>query len=283
MIYDTIIIGRGPAGISCGVYLKRFNLNPLIIAYDNGALKDAHFIDNYYGVNHLSGNDLAISGIRQAKELGVSMVDAEVISIEMLDHFYVKTTSGDYEAKTLFLAMGRKRNTLKIKSANLFDGHGVSYCAICDGFFFKNKKIGLVGAGPFMESEYNVLKNFSKDITIFTEGEETKINANIVKDKIKELKGDSNLKAVVAGDKEYLLDGLFIALGTQSGMSLAYHMGLALDDKGYIIVDSNMQTNIAHIYAGGDVVGGLLQVSKAVSDGAIAALKIKEDLASMSK
>lgn len=80
-----------------------------------------------------------------------------------------------------------------------------------------------------------------------------------------------------------MLDGLFIALGTQSGMSLAYHMGLALDDKGYIIVDSNMQTNIAHIYAGGDVVGGLLQVSKAVSDGAIAALKIKEDLASMSK
>ena len=180
MIYDTIIIGRGPAGISCGVYLKRFNLNPLIIAYDNGALKDAHFIDNYYGVSHLSGNDLALSGIRQAKELGVSMVDAEVISIEMLDHFYVKTTSGDYEAKTLFLAMGKKRNTLKIKSANLFDGHGVSYCAICDGFFFKNKKIGLAGAGPFMESEYNVLKNFSKDITIFTEGEETKINANII-------------------------------------------------------------------------------------------------------
>ena len=96
MIYDTIIIGRGPAGISCGVYLKRFNQNPLIIAYDNGALKDAHFIDNYYGVSHLSGNDLALSGIRQAKELGVSMVDAEVISIEMLDHFYVKTTSGDY-------------------------------------------------------------------------------------------------------------------------------------------------------------------------------------------
>ena len=75
-----------------------------------------------------------------------------------------------------------------------------------------------------------------------------------------------------------MLDGVFIALGTQSGMSLAYHMGLALDDKGYIIVDSNMQTNIAHIYAGGDVVGGLLQVSKAVSDGANAALKIKEYL-----
>ncbi len=280
MIYDTIIIGRGPAGISCGVYLKRFNLNPLIIAYDNGALKDAHYIDNYYGVNHLRGNDLALAGIKQAEDLGVNMLDAEVVSVEMLDHFYVKTTKGDFEAKSLFLAMGKKRNSLKIKTANLFDGHGVSYCAICDGFFFKNKKIGLVGAGPFMESEYNVLKHFSKDITIFTENNDIKLDAKIVKDKITELKGEDRLKSVVAGDKEYELDGLFIALGTQSGMSLAYHMGLALDEKGFIKVDSNMKTNIDHIYAGGDVVGGLLQVSKAVRDGAVAALKIKEDLAS---
>lgn len=283
MIYDTIIIGRGPAGISCGVYLKRFNLNPLIIAYDDGALRDAHFIDNYYGINHLNGKDLALAGIKQAEDLGVEMLDAEVLSVEMLDHFYVKTTNGDFEANTLFLAMGKKRNHLSIKTANLFDGHGVSYCAICDGFFFKNKRIGLVGSGPFMESEYNVLKNFSKDITVFTEGEDVKIDAKIVKDKIEELKGNDKLSSVIAGNKEYLLDGLFIALGTQSGMSLAYHMGLALDSKGYIIVDDNKKTNLPHVYAGGDVIGGLLQVSKAVSDGAIAAVKIKDEIQQMKK
>lgn len=281
MIYDTIIIGRGPAGVSCGIYLKRFNLNPIIIAYDNGALKDAHYIDNYYGLNHLTGNELVNAGIEQAKNLGINMVDAEVVSVEMLDHFYVHTTSGDFEAKTLFLAMGRKRNNLKIKNANVFDGHGVSYCAICDGFFFKNKKIGLVGAGPYMESEYNILKNFSKDITIFSEGQDVSIEANVVKDKILDLKGDSRLSIVKTEKDEYQIDGLFIALGTQSGMTLAYHMGLAMDEKGYIIVDDNMKTNLNHVYAGGDVIGGLLQVSKAVSDGSIAAVKIKEDLAKM--
>ena len=279
MIYDTIVIGRGPAGISLAIYLKRFNYNPLVIAYSDGALGDAHYIDNYYGLSHIKGSELVEAGVKQAKELQIDMVDAEVTSVEVLDHIYVTTTNGNFEAKTLFLAMGKKKSGLKIPTAHSFDGSGVSYCAICDGFFFKGKKIGLVGAGAYMESEYNVLKRFSNDITIFTEGEDINIsNVKIVKDKITELCGSDKLEYVQTIGEKYNIDGLFIALGTQSGASLASHLGLATDEKGYLIVDKNYMTNINHIYAGGDIIGGLLQVSKAVSDGANAAISIKKDL-----
>lgn len=280
-MYDTIVIGRGPAGISCAVYLKRYNLNPLIIAKDNGALAEASSIENYYGFKNIPGNELAEIGIAQAKALDIPMVDAEVVNIEYVGHYVVSTPTQSYEAKSVFLAMGKKKAVLPIKNRNKFDGVGVSYCAICDGFFFRGKKIGLVGSGAYMEQEYSVLKNFSQDLTIFTNGEELNNefpNAKIVKEKITDLVGDDRLSSVLCGENSYDIDGLFIALGTQSGMSLAYHLGIALDDKGNLKVDSNYQTNIPGVFAGGDVIGGFLQVAKATSDGAIASLSIKKYL-----
>lgn len=282
MIYDTIIIGKGPCGISCAVYLKRFNLNPLIIAKDGGALEKASTIDNYYGFSSIKGTDLIELGITQAKNLDIPIIDDEVISVEVLDHIYIKTKTKTYEAYTLFLAMGKSRNTLKVKNVSLYEGKGISYCAICDGFFFKNKNIGIVGAGPFMENEYEVLKNFSKNITIFTNEEETKVEGKIVKDKIISVSGSERLETVTTQNKTYQIDGLFVAIGHQSGMSLALHLGIELKD-GNIVVDSKMKTNIPHIYAGGDVIGGILQISKAVSDGALASLSIKEDLKTILK
>lgn len=277
MIYDTIIIGKGPCGITCSVYLKRFNLNPLIIAKDGGALTKAKIIENYYGFNSISGIDLINLGINQAKNLDIPIIDDEVISIDVLDHIYVKTKNNIYECYTLFLAMGYSRNTLNVENASKFEGNGLSYCAICDGFFFKNKKIGIVGSGSFMESEYEILKRFSPNITIFTNGDDTNVDGNIVKDKIVSLIGDEHLSGVKTLNNTYNVDGLFIALGHQSGMTIARHIGIELKDNN-IVVDENMKTNIPHIFAGGDVIGGMLQVSKAVSDGAKASLSIKEDL-----
>lgn len=282
MIYDTIIIGKGPCGISCSIYLKRFNLNPLIIAKDGGALTKAMTIENYYGFNSISGIDLINLGINQAKSLDIPIIDDEVLSIEVLDHIYVKTKTNTYECYTLFIAMGASRNKLKVKNASLYEGKGLSYCAICDGFFFKNKNIGIVGSGAFMESEYEILKNFSNNITIFTNGEDTNICGNVVKEKIISLNGQNHLESVETESNTYKIDGLFVAIGHQSGMSLARHIGLELKDNN-IVVDSNMKTNIPHIFAGGDVIGGILQVSKAVSDGAVASISIKEDLKSIIK
>lgn len=278
-MYDTIVIGKGPAGISCAVYLKRFNLNPLVIGKDNGALEDASYIDNYYGDIHIRGNELAKKGIEQAESLGIEVKTLEVVYVEYDGVYHVVTNNGTFDAKTLFLAMGKKKSQLSIRNKSKFDGRGVSYCAICDGFFFRKKKIGLVGDGAFMENEYNVLKNFSEDITIFTDGGKLSkdFNAKVVEGKIVDLLGDDKITQVETTDGKYDVDGLFIALGTQSGLSLAYHLGLEMDEKGYIKVN-NYKTNLPGIFAGGDVIGGLLQVSKAVSDGSQAALEIKQFL-----
>lgn len=281
MIYDTIIIGRGPAGVSAAIYLKRFNLNPLIIAKDDGVLAETEYIDNFYALGHITGKELVERGISHAKSLDISMIQAEVIEIMPLGETYlVKTNEGEYETKSVFLAMGKKKAQLKVATRNKFDGKGVSYCAICDGFFYKNKRIGVVGSGPFMENEYNVLKNFTKDLTIFTDGgklDKTYDGVKVVEGKILELVGEDRLHSVKTADGEYEVDGLFIALGSQSGMSLSYHLGLEMDDKGFLKVN-NFMTNLPGIFAGGDIIGGLLQVSKAVSDGASAALAIKKYL-----
>ena len=285
MIYDTIVIGRGPAAISCAVYLKRYNLSPVIIAKDNGALENASSIDNYYGFEHISGHDLAELGVKQAKSLDIPIFEEEVIDIQFGETFLVKTNLKEYEAKTIFLALGKKKTELPIKNKNKFDGNGVSYCAICDGFFYKNKRIGLVGAGLFMDNEYNVLKNFSKNITIFTNGDKLQKeypDALVVDERIVDLLGDEKLKALKTANAEYELDGLFVALGSQSGMSLSRHLGLETDSKGFLVVHDFM-TNLPGIFAGGDIIGGLLQVSKSVSDGACASLSIKKYLDNLKK
>lgn len=152
-------------------------------------------------------------------------------------------------------------------------------CATCDGFFYRKKKIGILGAGNFMEEELNVLKNFTPNITIFTNGVDYKNdNFPVNTSKVIEVKGDGNLKSIVTEDGEVELDGLFVALGSADAGDFANHMGLSLDDKKNIIVDKGFMTNVKGVFAGGDVIGGMLQVVKAASDGAQAALSIKNYL-----
>ena len=278
-MYDTIIIGNGPAGISAALYLKRFNYNPLVIGKDLGSLGYTSYIDNYYGFDHIKGTDLILKGIEQAKNLGVDVITDEVTSIEYLPNgFSVKCKSTTYEGLTVLLATGKARNKLNLKNLSNLEGKGVSYCAICDGFFYRNKKLGIVGSGEFMKNELDVLKKFSQDITIFTNGEETDIkDFNVVTDKLVSLQGEDFLTAIQTEKGEYPLDGLFIAYGTANAISFSKHLGLVLDSQNSIVV-KNFQTNIPGIFAAGDVIGGLLQVSKAVGDGAEASIEIKKYL-----
>ncbi len=282
-MYDTIIIGNGPAGISGAIYLKRFNYNPLVIGKDLGALENSSYIDNYYGVKHIKGSDLIESGIEQAKELGIDVLKDEVVSIEYSSNgFLVKTVSNSYEAKTVFLTTGKTRTKLLAKNLKEYEGKGISYCAICDGFFFRNKKIGLVGNSHFMKSELEVLKKFSKDITIFTNGLDTDVSdVAIEKEKIVSFVGDTNsLTGLDTETKHYDLDACFIAIGSANAFSFAKHLGLQIDENNNIVVKDFM-TNIPGIFAGGDIIGGLPQVAKAVCDGALASLEIKKYLSKM--
>ncbi|MGM9972332.1 MAG: NAD(P)/FAD-dependent oxidoreductase [Anaeroplasmataceae bacterium] len=276
--YDTIIIGAGPAGISCAIYLKRYNLNPCVVSLEDSALKKAQ-IENYYGIENISGEELFNNGIKQAKSLGIDVFIDGINSIEFNDGFIASGSKNKYFANSIFLATGKARKKLNVKNFEHLLGSGVSMCATCDGFFFRNKKVGIVGSKKFMESELEVLERFTNDITIFTNGEEYLSNKyKVVSAIITELKGNEKLEAVIAGDKEYPINGLFIAIGDANANDFANHIGMAVDQNLNVIVDEDFMTNIPGIFAGGDAIGGLLQVSKSVGDGANAALGIKKYL-----
>ncbi|MCR5462117.1 MAG: NAD(P)/FAD-dependent oxidoreductase [bacterium] len=266
-MYDCIIIGKGPAGISCAIYLKRFNKNVLVIGKDYGSLGRAKVIENYYGFNSISGLDLAKKGEEQAKNLGIEVITDEVLEIMGLT---VMTKNNSYEAKSIFLATG-KTNKANISG---IDDSLVSYCATCDGFFFRGKKIALIGYGDFMMHEYDVLKNFTKDITIFSNSEEN--IKDLINGKIKKVFSKDEKKCILVNDTEYLFDGIFVASSNDS-MAIAKHLGLITDSNNKFEVD-NFKTNIDGIFAGGDAIDGLDQVSTSVSDGAKAAIEINKYL-----
>ena len=279
-IYDTIVIGHGPAGISNAIYLKRFNRDVLVIGKDYGALESDTYIDNYYGIKHIKGKDLIDSGIEQAKDLGVNVITDEVLEISMGLDFTVTTKKDVYHAKSIFLATGKTRAKLTIPGLKQFEGKGISYCAICDGFIYRGKKLGIIGSGDFMKKELETLSRFTKDIVIFTNGEDVDIDGyTVVKDKLTSFYGETRLQGVKTLNNSYELDGIFIAVGSASTMSFAKHIGLLTDEKNNIMVE-NFKTNIDGIYSGGDAIGGVAQVVKSASDGALAALEINNYLKS---
>ena len=161
-MYDVIIIGAGPAGISAGLYTKRANLKVLILYKDQSALEKTEWIENYYGFeNGISGKDLYKTGIQQAKNLGIDVRKEEVTNIQFGENnqYMVMTEKETYKTKTVIFATGNKKNTPKIKGIKEFEGKGVSYCAVCDGFFYRNKDVSILGNGKYAISEANELIN----------------------------------------------------------------------------------------------------------------------------
>ena len=296
MEYDVIIIGAGPSGISASLYTVRANKKTLVLYEDKAGLEKANKIENYYGFeNGITGEELYNIGIKQAKNLGVDVKKEEVIKIEINNDMYsnndnvnenkdstskyrflVTTSNGLYKAKVVILATGNKKNKPKIKGIEKFDGKGVSYCAICDGFFYKNKDVAVIGSGDYAISETNDLINVVKDVTILTNGEKAPDfradNVKIETRGIKEIKGDTKVDEVVLDDGTNLkIDGVFVAQGVAGSSDFAKKLG-ALTNKDNIVVNENMETNVDGLFACGDCTGGLLQVAKAVHEGAVAGL-----------
>ena len=272
---ETLIIGSGPAGVSAAVYLKRFNQDVTVITGGDSTLETAHQIDNYYGYLDISGSELYQKGLDQLNGLGIKVLNEVVVSIEYYGHFIVQTTLNTYEAKKVILATGKARNKLKVKNAKDYEQKGLSYCATCDGFFYRNKKIGLIGSGNAMLHELSFLKNMSQDITIFTEGVDLDIpNVKIIKEKVVSLYGEQFLEGVNTTENGFPIDGLFVAIGEASTFDFIKHLGIGTDEKNNIIVDQNYQTNIKGLYAIGDAIGGVLKITKASYDGMMVAYSI---------
>lgn len=268
---QATIIGCGPAGISTAIYLKRSNVDCLVIGKDFGALKDyPKSIENYYGFKDpISGNDLINNGILQAKRLGVDVITEDVIALYDRGSFFeIKTNHEVYTSRTVILTTGKVRLTLDVPGFRKFVGKGVSLCAACDGYFYKKKKLAVIGNGAYMKNELSYLKRLTDDITIFTNGEPLieDVGLTIITDPIKELLGDLRLTHVRTQNDTYTIDGVFLAIGAPSSLEFASQLGVIVE-KGSVIVDENYQTNIPGLFAAGDIIGGKLQIAKAVYDG----------------
>ena len=279
---DLIIVGAGPAGISAGLYAKRANTDVLILYNGESNLEKAEKIDNYYGFeNGISGKDLYETGIKQAQNIGIKVKKEEVIHIEQsLNGFEITTTENSYESKALIIATGNKKIRPNIKGIQEFEGKGVSYCAICDGFFYRNKNVVVIGNGEFAINEANILKNIANDVNILTDGLEILQDTSIEvsKGKIREIKGGLRVQEVVFEDNSTIeVDGVFVALGEAGGADFAKKIGV-LTNNDNIVVDEKMQTNVKGLFACGNANGGLLQVSKAVYEGAVAGLSASKYL-----
>ena len=281
MLYDVIVIGCGPAGISAALYVVRAGLKCLVIGKDGGALEKAEKIENYYGLETpISGKDLIEIGLKQAKTIGAKVISDEVVGINWDGNYQVETISGSFSGKSVILAVGSTRNKAKIEGITEFEGQGVSYCAVCDAFFFRNKTVAVLGNGEYANHELKELLPSAAKAYLLTDGKNAEFvpdeKVEIRTEKVKKLLGNGKLEGIEFKNGEFLtVDGLFIALGTAGAADLARKVG-AETENGRIVVDEKMKTGLPGLFAAGDCVGGVLQISVAVGEGAKAALSAIE-------
>ena len=274
-LYDLIVIGAGPAGISASIYAKRANINVLVLYNGESNLEYATKIDNYYGFPcGISGKELYNNGIKQAEELGIEIKKVEVLGIEWLENsFNVKTSEGFFETKSLVLSTGNKKLKPNITGIKEFEGKGISYCAICDAFFYRNKNVVVIGNGKFAINEAEELSNVAGKVTVLTNGlNSPECKFDVINKKIKAILGDTKVRKIQFEDDTTLdTDGVFVAIGEAGASDFAKTLGIFQNGEN-INVNEKMETNVAGVFACGNITGGLLQVCKAVYEGAEAGL-----------
>ena len=280
-MYDVIIIGKGPAGISAALYTVRAGLKTLVIGITGkGTLTKEHKIENYYGFeNPISSTELIANGEKQAIRLGVEIIDAEVTGIEMYAYLMVKTNIGTFEGNTVLLATGQARKNAGIPDEESFEGKGISYCAVCDGFFYKGKRVVVVGDGEFALAEAEELKNIAEKVTILTNGKMPSFETTdfeVITEKIARINGINQIENIEFVDSSTInASGVFVAVGTASATDFARKLGIEFE--GFDIkVNEKCETNFPGIFAAGDCIGGFRQIATAVGEGAVASKYIIE-------
>ena len=287
---DIIIVGSGPAGMSAAVYGKRAGLSVLVIEkvyYGTGQVAESSHVDNYLGIPGINGYELGEKFRSHAEGLGVEFKDGEVIRFEKAaDRWYVHLKNGEtLESKTVVYAAGAAHRHLGVPGEEEFSGKGVSYCATCDGAFFKGKDVAVVGGGNTAMDDAIYLSDicnkvylvhrrdvFRGDATTLMKLKETENIELMVPAKVQEVKGEQVVTALQLEDGRSLeVSGVFVAVGMQPATSILQGIVL-MDDNGYIIADETGKTSAAGFFAAGDVrTKELRQIITAVSDGANAA------------
>lgn len=277
---NVIIVGSGPAGITAGIYLTRAKIDNVVLTTNQGSLKKADKIENYYGFeNPISGEKLLQNGINQYINLGGKIIEDEIVGITFEDKLVLKGVKENYKADVIILATGVSRLLPNIKG--LTDEIGISYCAICDAFFYRGKDVVVIGNGSYAISEAQVLEKTSNSVTILSNGKEmtssTNINVNNKKIEFVRKIEDYCYEIQFIDGSVLRTQGIFIAEGMAGATALAKKIGAKIDNNKIIVNEFN-KTNIPGLYAVGDCTGGILQISKAVFEGTNAALNIIKEL-----
>lgn len=289
MKYNVAILGGGPAGLSAGIFTTRAGLKTICFEKltIGGQASLSHEIANYPGFENISGFDLVEKMFNHAQVSGVEFNYSGVVSLsELKSDFLIKTKTEEFTAEKVIIATGAKPRKLNIPGEAEFMGKGVSYCASCDGNFFKNKNVAVVGGGDSALEYVEYLCKICKKVYLINRSEnfkagEYKLNKAkkhknlvvITSSNVIEVKGKDCVEQIVVSGKENGLldvDGLFVAIGHEPDLSFL-NIDLKTDKNGYIIVNEDMQTNIKNIFACGDIVSKKFkQVVTACADGAIA-------------
>ena len=287
-VWDLIILGLGPAGLGCAIYAARFDINVLVIGKSYGGLiTTTHIVENYPGIASVSGSELMEMFRDHINSLDIPYITDEIREIEKEEDFFIlRSFFQTFKAKSLCFASGSERRKLNIPGEQEYSGNGVSYCATCDGPFFKDKKVAVIGGSDSAAKEALFLANHASKVYIIyrrdeiraepinkqrvlqTENIELIYNTNIV-----EIKGNEKVKSVIFDNGEVFdVNGVFIEIGSVPNSELAKQIGVEKNEKQEIIINRKSETNIAGVFAAGDVTDApFKQAVTGVSEGVIAA------------
>lgn len=301
-IYDLIIIGGGPAGLSAAVYAERAKLDMMLLEkapVSGGQVLNTYEVDNYLGLSEINGFELGMKFKEHAEKLGVNFKEGDVVRIDSEDDVKSIVTTGEtYRAKSVIIATGAVHRRLGVQGEEELCGMGVSYCATCDGAFFKERTVAVVGGGDVAVEDAIFLARLCEKVYVIHRRDEFRAaktlvdrlencsNVEIVWDSVVEkIKGEDevegiSLKNVKTGEKsEIVLQGVFVAVGMIPNTEAFAGSGIAMDTAGYIVAGEDCKTNVSGIFAAGDVRTKLLrQIVTAVADGANAVSSVERYL-----
>jgi thioredoxin reductase (NADPH) len=295
--WDVIIVGAGSAGLSAGIYAVRSGLKTLILdeKFAGGTISDASKVVNYPGFVEISGSELAEKMTSHAKTVGATIHDIEPVSeLDLAGELkVVRTASAEYQTRAVIYSTGSHYKELGVKGESEFKGKGVSYCGVCDGPFFRGKKVLVVGGGNTACITTLYLSGLASQVYVVHRREAFRAEESLVSDissksnvsimwntEVQEIKGDKQVKMVTLIDnvtkktKDLDVDAVFVQIGEAPNSQIASSSGIEIDQHGYVKVNARQETNLPGVFAAGDVTDQpIKQVGTAVGQGITAALE----------